>query len=76
MLGRHIYRVHRDDRGWLVTKEGEARPRARFERREEAVAEAYRLGEADRPARVTIDNGDGTLAEERAFGSDPGAEIC
>ena len=75
MLGRHVYRVHPDERGWMVTKEGEGRPRARFPRREEAIAEAARLAEADHPARVTIDNGDDTIAEERIFGRDPGTDI-
>jgi uncharacterized protein DUF2188 len=75
MLGRHIYRVQPDDRGWSVTKEGEARPRALFARREEALAEACRLAGTDEPARVTVDNGDGTIAEERLFGADPGTAI-
>ena len=70
MLGRHIYRVHRTAQGWTVTKEGENRPRGGFLGREEAVAEAVRLASSDEPAKVTIDNGDGIIAEEWLFGAD------
>jgi hypothetical protein len=75
MLGRHVYRVHATGEAWLVRKEGEEEPRGSFARREEAIAVACRLAGADLPARVTIDNGDGTLAEERLFGADQGEEI-
>jgi hypothetical protein len=70
MLGRHIYRVHQTEQGWTVTKEGEDRPRDGFRSREEAIAEAVRLAGSDEPAKVTIDNGDGTIAEEWLFGTD------
>ena len=75
MLGRHVYRVHLTEQGWTVTKEGEDRPRSGFPGREEAIAEAVRLAESDEPAKVTVDNGDGTIAEEWLFGSDPVAEL-
>jgi hypothetical protein len=75
MLGRHVYRVYPADRGWGVTKEGEPKPRAVFARREEALEEACRLARGDEPARVTVDNRDGTIAEERLFGADPGSAI-
>jgi hypothetical protein len=75
MLGRHVYRVHPTEQGWTVTKEGEDHPRGGYPGREEAIAEAVRLAESDTPAKVTVDNGDGTLAEEWLFGSDPVAEL-
>ena len=75
MLGRHVYRVHPTDQGWTVTKEGEDHPRSGFPDREKAIAEAVRLAESDEPAKVTVDNGDGTIAEEWLFGSDPVAEL-
>jgi len=75
MLGRHVYRVHAAEGRWTVTKDGEEQPRASFARREQAIDEAMRLAEADEPSKVTVDNGDGTLAEERLFGADPGENI-
>jgi uncharacterized protein DUF2188 len=75
MLGRHVYRVHPSNQGWTVTKEGEDHPRAEFAGRGEAIADAVRLAQSDQPAKVTVDNGDGTLAEEWLFGSDPVAEL-
>jgi hypothetical protein len=51
-------------------KEGENHPRSGFPGREQAIAEAVRLAGSDQPAKVTIDNGDGTLAEELLFGPD------
>jgi len=75
MLGRHVYRVHPTDEGWTVRKEGEDHPRREFPGREEAIAEAVRLAGSDEPAKVTVDNGDGTIAEEWLFGSDPVAEL-
>lgn len=75
MLGRHSYRVHPSEGRWSVRKEGEDEPRARFERREEAIAEACRLAAADEPSRLTVDDGDGRLVEERLFGSDLSQEL-
>jgi hypothetical protein len=75
MLGRHVYRVHPTEQGWTVTKEGENHPRSGHPGREAAIAEAVRLAETDEPAKVTVDNGDGTIAEELLFGSDPVAEL-
>jgi hypothetical protein len=75
MLGRHVYRVHPTEQGWTVTKEGEDHPRSGFQDREQAIAEAVRLAESDEPAKVTVDNGDGTIAEEWLFGTDPVAEL-
>jgi hypothetical protein len=75
MLGRHVYRVHPTDEGWTVTKEGENRPRAKFRGREEAIAEGVRLAGSDEPAKVMIDNDDGTIAEEWLFGTDPVEEL-
>jgi hypothetical protein len=75
MLGRHVYRVYPTDEGWTVRKEGEDHPRGEFRGREEAIAEALRLAGSDEPAKVTLDNGDGTIAEEWLFGSDLVAEL-
>ena len=75
MLGRHVYRVHPEDGRWTVIKEGESQPRGGFARREEALAEATRLAGLDKPSKLIVDNGDGTLAEEQFFGTDPGENI-
>jgi Uncharacterized protein conserved in bacteria (DUF2188) len=75
MLGRHVYRVHPTGQVWTVTKEGEDRPRGGFAGQEEAIAEAVRLAEADEPAKVTVDNGDGTILEEWLFGGDSVSEL-
>ena len=75
MLGRHVYRVHSTGERWEVIKEGEEDPRAVFRQREEAIAEAFRLAGSDQPAKVTIDNGDGTIAQEHLFGADASAEF-
>jgi Uncharacterized protein conserved in bacteria (DUF2188) len=75
MLGRHAYRVHSTAQGWTVTKEGESRPRPEFSEREKAIAEAVRLAGSDEPAKVTVDNGDGTITEEWLFGSDAVEEL-
>ena len=75
MLGRHVYRVHSADGRWTVTKEGEPQPRGGFAERQEAMEEACRLAGADQPSRVTVDNGDGIILEERLFGSDLSEEL-
>jgi hypothetical protein len=75
MLGRHVYRVHPSDGRWTVTKEGEEAPRAALPGREEALAEACRLAAGDQPSRVTVDNGDGEIDDERLFGRDLGQEL-
>jgi len=75
MLGRHVYRVHPVGAGWTVTKDGEDHPRGEFPGREEAIAEAVRLAGLDEPAKVTVDNGNGTIAEEWLFGSDLVSEL-
>ena len=68
MLGHHVYRVRPDGEEWTVVKEGEDRARANFDDREQAIAEAMRLARSDQPAKVRIDNGDGSIAEERLIG--------
>jgi hypothetical protein len=75
MLGRHVYRVHPEAGRWTVTKEGEAEPRTEFASRGEAVAEASRLADGDKPSKVTVDDGDGVILEEHLFGSDLSQEI-
>jgi hypothetical protein len=70
MLGHHVYRVHPDGDGWEVVKEGEEHSRGNFSDREQAIAEAMRLARSDQPAKVRIDNDDGTIAEERVIGRD------
>jgi hypothetical protein len=70
MLGRHVYRVHPSDQGWTLTKEGEDHPRADFPGRDDAIAEAVRLAEADEPAKIIFDNGAGTITDEWLFGAD------
>ena len=75
MLGRHIYRVHPTEGHWIVTKEGEGQPRSGFANRDEALAEARRLANADQPSKVTIDNGDGIILEEHLLGRDLSQEM-
>jgi hypothetical protein len=75
MLGRHVYRVHPAEDGWIVTKEGETGPRGDFSGRQEAVTEACRLAEADQPSKVIVDDGDGVILEEHVFGSDLSQEL-
>ena len=75
MLGRHVYRVHPADGSWTVTKEGDGQVHGKSNTREEAIAEAYRLAEADKPSRVLVDNGDGVILEERLFGADLSQEF-
>jgi hypothetical protein len=52
-------------------KEGEDRSRANFARRERAIVEAVRLARSDQPARIMIDNGEGSITEARLFGRSP-----
>jgi hypothetical protein len=75
MLGRHVYRVHPADGKWTITKEGEGHTRGEFGGREEALAAASRLAEADKPSRILVDDGDGLILEERLFGADLSQEL-
>ena len=75
MLGRHVYRVHPTEERWIVTKEGESEPRGAFASREQALAEARRLADAEQPSKVTLDNGDGIILDEQLFGRDLSQEI-
>jgi hypothetical protein len=75
MLGRHVYRVHPAEGRWTITKEGESHTRGEFGGREEAIAEACQLADADKPSRVLVDDGDGVILEERLFGADLSQEF-
>jgi hypothetical protein len=75
MLGRHVYRIHPTDAGWIVAKKGGEGPCAICHGRAEAIAEAVRAAGSDEPAKVIVDNGDGTIAEEWLFGGDAVAEL-
>jgi hypothetical protein len=74
MLGRHVYRVSPTPTGtWSVSKEGEPAARDARQTRDRAVEFACTLAAADEPSKVVVENDDGTLADERMFGADPGA---
>jgi hypothetical protein len=75
MLGRHVYRVHPAEGNWMITKEGESQTRGEFGGRDEAIAAACRLADADKPSRVLVDDGDGVILEERLFGADLSQEF-
>jgi hypothetical protein len=76
MLGRHVYRVTSPSDGkWVVAKEGEAGVLGSRPTRDAATALAYKLANADHPSKVVIENPDGTLEDERAFGDDPGMKV-
>jgi hypothetical protein len=75
MLGRHVYRVHPSEARWTVTKEGETGPRADFHGRDEEIAEACRLAEADQPSKVIVDDAEGAILDEHVFGSDLSQEL-
>jgi hypothetical protein len=73
MLGRHIYRVSPlATGGWSVRKEGEATARGSRDSRDEAAEFACELAAKDEPSKVVVEDTDGTLVEERAFGVDTG----
>jgi hypothetical protein len=73
MLGRHVYRVSPlATGGWSVRKEGEATARGSRDSRDEAAEFACELAAKDEPSKVVVEDVDGTLVEERAFGIDPG----
>lgn len=76
MLGRNVYRVHPVEGRWTVIKEGEDQPRGDFARRSDALAVASALAEAQQPSRVTIDDGDGIIVEERLFGEDISQQLA
>jgi hypothetical protein len=57
---------------WSVIKEGEPAPRETRNTREGAVTFACALAAADEPSKVIVEGTDGTLADERLFGVDPG----
>jgi len=75
MLGRHVYRVQLLEGRWTVIKEGESGRGAGFASREEALAEARRLADADQPSKVILGDGDGIILEEHLFGQDLSDEL-
>jgi Uncharacterized protein conserved in bacteria (DUF2188) len=70
MLGHHVYRVRPEGEEWTIIKDGEDHSRSHFDNRDDAIAEAMRLARSDKPAKVMIDNDDGSIAEERVIGRD------
>jgi hypothetical protein len=75
MLGRHVYRVTPLGTGWRVAKDGENSPRGERDSREDAIALACELAKKDEPARVTVEDVGGHVAEEHRFGVDRGQHI-
>ena len=72
MLGRHVYRVTERADEWIVRKDGEAAARGARPDRAAALAYACALAAVDEPSRVVVETAEGTLADERVFGTDPG----
>jgi len=75
MLGRHVYRVTPVGQRWRVAKDGEDAARGERPSRDEAIALACELAKQDEPARVTIEDTGGHVAEELKFGIDQGQDI-
>ena len=75
MLGRHVYRVQPLEGRWTVRKEGESGGGTGFASREEAMAEARRLADADQPSKVILGDGDGIILEEHLFGQELSDEL-
>jgi hypothetical protein len=76
MLGRHVYRVTSPSDGkWVVAKEGDGRVLGSRPSRGTATELACRLADADHPSKVIVENPDGTLEDERAFGDDAGMKV-
>lgn len=73
MLGRHVYRITpKDENSWTVRKDGEDGTRGERSDQRAAVEFACQLAADDQPSKVVVENGDGTIAEERVFGIDQG----
>jgi hypothetical protein len=75
MLGRHVYRITPVGNVWRVAKDGEDRPRGEKPSRDAAIAFACALAKQDEPARVTVEDAEGHVAEEQKFGVDQGQAI-
>jgi hypothetical protein len=76
MLGRHVYRVSPRENGeWGVHKDGEPTARASRSSREQAAQLACELAAQDEPSKVIIEEGGGTIADERLFGADTALEL-
>jgi hypothetical protein len=76
MLGRHVYRVTpRRGGGWNITMEGGESPTEVWESRAAAVAVACKIAAENTPSRVLVENANGTLADDRQFGTAGEADL-
>ncbi|MFN0169552.1 MAG: DUF2188 domain-containing protein [Bryobacteraceae bacterium] len=67
-MGPKTVRVRREDRGWIVSREGTKGTRRAFARKPDAVAAAKVLARDTQPSQVVIYNSDGRIQEYRTYG--------
>jgi Uncharacterized protein conserved in bacteria (DUF2188) len=76
MLGRHVYRVSPGQNGeWRAHKDGEPKARGSRASRDQAAQLACELAAQDEPSKVVVEEGGGTIADERLFGADTAFEL-
>jgi hypothetical protein len=73
MLGRHVYQVTRNALGeWVVSKDGERKARATRPTKEAAIDLACELARQDKPSKVIVNSGHGSIEKEHLCGPDFG----
>ena len=72
MGDRKIYDLVPDDDGWALRKRGGERATKRFDTKKEGMEYSVPLvREQDGDSQLVIRKQDGTIQEERTYGSDP-----
>ncbi len=73
MSSRRVYHVTpaTDVGEWEIKEEGLPRARSRHQSKQEAVEAARRLAKSQPLGQIIIHRSDGTIEEERTYGSDP-----
>lgn len=71
-MARTVYHVVPSGEGWIVKREGAARPSTRWiEHKQAAVNRGVELAKSNKPSQLVIHRADGTIQGERTYGDDP-----
>ncbi|MDV6167903.1 DUF2188 domain-containing protein [Flavobacterium sp. DG1-102-2] len=71
MTQRTVYHVQPNPNGWEGMMEGALRASIVSKTKEEVLEKTIQLAQNREPSSVIIHKADGTIQEERSYGSDP-----
>lgn len=70
-MGRTVYHVQRDGKGWALRNISDGRDLGVFDAKDEAVETGRRIAREHQPSQLVVHTADGLVEDDLAYQSDP-----